>query len=67
LWALLGLNVLVEISFIEFLLNHGYENWEEHGLRVFENRSLRTKFGHKREKVVRGWRSLHSEDPSGSG
>jgi PAS domain-containing protein len=43
---------------------HGCETWsvtlwEEHGLRVFENRILRRIFGSKREEVVGGWRRLH--------
>jgi hypothetical protein len=31
-------------------------------VRVFENRVLRKKFGHKREKVAGGWRKLHNEE-----
>jgi len=30
--------------------------------RVFENRELRTIFGHKRDKVTREWRKLHNEE-----
>jgi hypothetical protein len=29
--------------------------------RVFENRVLRRRFGHKRKKVSGGWRRLHNE------
>jgi hypothetical protein len=29
---------------------------------VFENRALRRKFGHKREKVAGNWRRLHNEE-----
>jgi len=36
--------------------------WEEHRLRVFENRLLRNTFGPKREKVTGGWRKLHNEE-----
>jgi hypothetical protein len=36
--------------------------WEEHGLRVFENRVLRRIFGPKRVEVMGGWRKLHKEE-----
>jgi hypothetical protein len=36
--------------------------WEQHGLRVFENRVLRRLFGPKREEVVGGCRRLHNEE-----
>jgi hypothetical protein len=35
---------------------------EEHRLRVFENKVLRRIFGPKRDKVMGGWRKLHSEE-----
>jgi hypothetical protein len=35
---------------------------EEHTLRVFENRVLRTVFGSKREGITEGWRKLHNEE-----
>jgi hypothetical protein len=35
---------------------------EEHRLRVFENRVLRTIFRPKREEVTGGWRKLHNKD-----
>jgi hypothetical protein len=35
---------------------------EEHRLRVFENRVLRSIFGLKRDEVTRGWRKLHNEE-----
>jgi hypothetical protein len=35
---------------------------EEHRLRFFENRVLRTIFGPKSEEVVKGWRRLHNEE-----
>jgi hypothetical protein len=35
--------------------------WEEHRLRVFENKVLRRIFGPKRDEVTRGWRKLHNE------
>jgi hypothetical protein len=46
---------------------YGCETWsltlrEEHVLRVFENRVLRTIFGPKREEVVGGWRRLHDKE-----
>jgi hypothetical protein len=36
--------------------------WEEHRLRVFENRVLRRIFGPKRDEVTGEWRKLHSEE-----
>jgi hypothetical protein len=46
---------------------YGCETWyltlrEEHRLRVFEKRLLRTIFGSKREEVEGGWIRLHSEE-----
>jgi hypothetical protein len=46
---------------------YGYQTWslilrEEHRLRVFENRVLRTIFGPKRDEVTGGWRKLHNEE-----
>jgi hypothetical protein len=38
---------------------------EEHRLRVFENRVLRTIFGLKRDEVTGGWRKLHNEELHG--
>jgi hypothetical protein len=35
--------------------------WEEHKLRVFENRVLRRIFGPKRDGVTGGWRKLHNK------
>jgi hypothetical protein len=35
--------------------------WEEHRLRVFENRVLRI-FGAKMDEVTGGWRKLHIEE-----
>jgi hypothetical protein len=35
---------------------------EEHGLRVFENRVLRTIFVHKKDELTRDWRKLHNEE-----
>jgi hypothetical protein len=39
-----------------------YILWEEHKLRVFENRVLRRIFGPKRAEVMGGWRKLHIEE-----
>jgi hypothetical protein len=44
------------------------ENWcftlgEEYRLRVFENRAVRRILGPEREKVAKGWRRLHNEEP----
>jgi hypothetical protein len=36
--------------------------WEEHRLRVFENRVLRRIFGPKRDEVAGGWRKLRNEE-----
>jgi hypothetical protein len=36
--------------------------WEEHRLRVFENRVLRRIFGPKRDEVTGKWRRLHNEE-----
>jgi hypothetical protein len=33
--------------------------WEEHRLRVFENRVLKRISGLKRDEVTRDWRKLH--------
>jgi hypothetical protein len=35
---------------------------EEHRLKVFENRVLRTIFESKRDEVTGGWRKLHNEE-----
>jgi hypothetical protein len=34
--------------------------WEDHRLKVFENRMLRRIFGPEREEVVGDWRRLHN-------
>jgi hypothetical protein len=36
--------------------------WEEHRLRLFENRVLRRIFGPKRNEVTGEWRKLHNEE-----
>jgi hypothetical protein len=46
---------------------YGYETrsltlWEEHRLRVFENRVLRSIFGLKRDELMGGWRKVHNEE-----
>jgi hypothetical protein len=46
---------------------YGCETWsltlrEEHRLRVFENRVLRTIFGPKTDEVTGEWRRLHNEE-----
>jgi hypothetical protein len=35
---------------------------EERGLRVFENRVLRSVFGPKMDEVTGDWRKLHNEE-----
>jgi hypothetical protein len=47
---------------------YGSETWslalrEEHRLRVFENRVLRSIFETKKDLVTGGWRKLHNEKP----
>jgi hypothetical protein len=37
---------------------------EEHRLRVYENRVLRSVFGPKRDEVTGEWRKLHNEELS---
>jgi hypothetical protein len=49
------------------VLLYGCETWsltlrEEQGLRVFENRVLRSIFGPKRDKATGEWRRLHNEE-----
>jgi hypothetical protein len=39
--------------------------WEEHRLRVFENRVLRRISGPLRDEVTGGWRKLHNEEMHG--
>ena len=39
--------------------------WEEHKLRVFENRVLRNKCAPKREEVTGGWRRVYIEELRG--
>jgi hypothetical protein len=46
---------------------YGCETWsltprEEHMLRVFENKVLRSIFGPQRDEVTGGWRKLHNEE-----
>jgi hypothetical protein len=36
--------------------------WEEHRLRVFENRMLKRIFGPKRDELTEGWRKLHNKE-----
>jgi hypothetical protein len=45
----------------------GCQNWsqalrEEHGLKLFENRVLRTIFIPKRDEIMGGWRKLRNEE-----
>jgi hypothetical protein len=35
--------------------------WEEHRLKVFENRVLRT-FGPSKDELIKGWKKLHNEE-----
>jgi len=36
--------------------------WEDHRLRVFENRVLRRLFGSKRDEITGEWRKLRNEE-----
>jgi hypothetical protein len=47
-------------SFLAWVI--GCNLWEEHRLRVFENRVLRRIFGPKRDEVTGEWRKLHNEE-----
>jgi hypothetical protein len=65
---LLSRNVKVKIfeTIILPVVLYGCENWyltlwEEHRLRVFENRVLRRIFRPKRDEVTGEWRKLHNE------
>jgi hypothetical protein len=40
-------------------------SYEEHRLKVFENRVLRTIFGTERDEVTGGWRKMHNEEVHG--
>jgi hypothetical protein len=46
---------------------YGCETWsltlrEEHKLRVFEKKVLKSLFGPKRDEVIGGWRKLYNEE-----
>jgi hypothetical protein len=62
-----GLNSNIYETTILPIVLYGCETWsrtlwEEHRLRVFKNRVLRSVYGPKGEKVVRDWRRLHNEE-----
>jgi hypothetical protein len=66
---LLFRNIRVKIykTIILPVVLYGCETWyftvrEEHRLKVFENRVLRTIFRHKSDEVTGEWRKLHSEE-----
>ena len=66
---LLSTNTKIKIyrTIILPVVLYGCETWsptlrEEHRLRVFGNRVLRSIFGRKRDKVTGKWRKLHNED-----
>jgi hypothetical protein len=68
-FRLLSKNLKVRIykTIVFPVVLYGCETWsltvrEEHKLRVFENRVLRTIFGPKRDGVTGGWRKLHNEE-----
>jgi hypothetical protein len=41
---------------------YGCETYEEHRLRVYENKVLRRMYGTKRDDVTGEWRKLHNEE-----
>jgi hypothetical protein len=62
--CLLSRNVKIEIY--KTVIWYESETWsltlkEEHGLRVFEIRVLKSIFGSKRGDTIGGWRNLHNE------
>ena len=67
--CLLSENLKIKIYrniILRFVL-YGCETWsltlrEEHRLRVFESRVLRSIFGPKRDGVTGEWRKLHNEE-----
>jgi len=66
--SLLSKNLKIKIhkTVILPVVVYGCETWsltlrEERRLRVFENRVLRSIFGHKRDEVTGEWRKLHNE------
>jgi len=68
-FSLLSKNLKIKIyrTIILPIVLYGCETWlltlrEEHGLRVFENRVLRSIFGHRRDEVTGEWRKLHNEE-----
>jgi hypothetical protein len=67
--SLLSIKVKIRIykTIILPLILYGYETWsltlrEEHSLRVFENRVLKTICGPKRDEVMGGWRKLRNAE-----
>jgi len=61
-----NLNIKLYRTKIFPVVLYGCESWsltlrDVRGLRVFENRVLRTIFGPKRDEVTREWRKLHHE------
>jgi hypothetical protein len=58
--------VKIRITIFPVVL-YGCETWslilrEEHKLKVFENRLLRSIFELKRDEVTGGWRKLHNKE-----
>ena len=67
--SLLSKNLKIKIyrTIILPVVLYGCETWslilmEKRRLRVFENRVLRTIFGHKRDEVTGEWGKLHNEE-----
>jgi hypothetical protein len=66
---LLSKNIKIRIykNIILPVVLYGCESWsltlkEEHRLRVFENKVLRSIFGAKRDEETGGWRKLHKDN-----
>jgi hypothetical protein len=61
------LKIRIYMTIILPMVLHGCETWsltlrEEHRLKVFENRVLKTIFGPKMDEVMGEWRKLHNEE-----
>jgi hypothetical protein len=67
LYILKNLKIRIYKTIILPVVLYRCETWsltlrEEHRLRVFENRVLRSIFGPKRDEVTGEWRQLHNEE-----
>jgi hypothetical protein len=65
--AVKNLKIIIYKTIILPVILNGCETWsltlrEEHRLRMFENKVLRSIFGPKRHEVTGRWRKLHNEE-----